>query len=977
MKHFTHTFLLALILFFAGAQALRAQCTANAGPDETLNCFISTVVLQGSSNIPGATYAWAGPGITALNQNLQNPQVSDPGTYTLIITNPADGCTATDQTTISQDIVVPTVSIAPPPVLTCFALQVTLVATGSNGPQHIYQWNGPDILTGNASPTPVVAAPGVYTVIVTDIQNGCTAVQSVVVNADFAPPIASVQYIQPLGCGNPEGIIGTFHVPNGTYLWSNNAVTPEITVNTPGAYCVTVTNTVNGCTASACLTVAQSPPVTVTVVNINPASCNNADGSVVMAASGGTPPYTFQWSNNTTTPAQQGLLSGVYSLTVTDANGCTTSTFVNITSQALPPASISFCDGYTLAQPLGGTPPFSFQWKDLADNSLVGNSASGLFPPGAYELTLSDFYGCSATQTVIVSPNPVPCTRIQGFLRDDANSNCDPETAELGLANIFVRAESPGATYYGYTDSTGYYVIRVEPGNYNVSPVLNGQIQVCQPAVPVTLAQSGDSTQVDFAVQNVEYCPSMEVSISAPVLRRCFSNNFYYIKYANKGTLSATDAYVVLTLDPAVELLEASKSYALVGINQYRFDLGTVPSAGKGNFYIRVKVSCDAALGQTHCTEAHIYPDSSCTPVNPLWSGASLNLNAVCAGDSLNFVLKNVGLAPMTNPLSYVVIEDGIMARQGIDQPLSAGNSMIIRVPANGSTWRLEAQQEPYHPGQSYPMLSIEGCTTNGNFTTGFINQFPVNDANQPVDIDCTQNIGSYDPNDKQGFPTGFGPQHYILPGTGIEYLVRFQNTGTDTAFNVVIRDTLSTWFDPATIEPGASSHPYRFEFGGEGILVFDFQNILLPDSNVNEAASHGFVRFRIAPRADVPLETDLFNRAAIFFDYNAPVITNTTVHRIGQNFVVSSWEPRQPNYTVSVAPHPLQSTAQIKVAGVPENGNYRLLLFDLTGRPLRSLDNTEPQFLLRKEHLPDGLYLFRIEKDGVWIGTGKLVAQE
>jgi uncharacterized repeat protein (TIGR01451 family) len=352
-----------------------------------------------------------------------------------------------------------------------------------------------------------------------------------------------------------------------------------------------------------------------------------------------------------------------------------------------------------------------------------------------------------------------------------------------------------------------------------------------------------------------------------------------------------------------------------------------------------------------------------------------MQLRSECAGDSLHFILKNVGTAPLSNALEYIVIEDGLMNRTGSAPPLAAGAEMIITVPANGSTWRVEAEQEPFVPNQSLVVLSVEGCTTTGAFSTGFVEQFPLNDYDEWIDIECRPNQGSYDPNDKQGFPVGYGADHYVRPGTEIEYLIRFQNTGTDTAFNVYILDTLSSWLDPASVEPGASSHNYRFELRGEGTLLFEFPNIMLPDSNVNEPASNGFVKFRIRPRADVPLETDIFNNAAIYFDFNEPIITNTTQHRIGENFIsVATWDPRRPQYLVSVAPNPAIDRAVIRLTGSPETGNYQLLLTDPSGRTARTLHNSTAAFELQRGDLPAGVYFFQVRLDGELCGLGKLI---
>jgi len=145
---------------------------------------------------------------------------------------------------------------------------------------------------------------------------------------------------------------------------------------------------------------------------------------------------------------------------------------------------------------------------------------------------------------------------------------------------------------------------------------------------------------------------------------------------------------------------------------------------------------------------------------------------------------------------------------------------------------------------------------------------------------DCAASviIGAYDPNDKAATPTMTPAQ--LANGKYILYTIRFQNTGNDTAFNVVLADTLSNLLDVSSFDMLASSHLCNTTVEGNNLL-FEFRNILLPDSNRNEQQSHGFVRFRMKPQSNVSVDTDIPNTAAIYFDYNQPVITNTAITRI------------------------------------------------------------------------------------------------
>ncbi|HNR55934.1 MAG TPA: hypothetical protein PKJ19_12255, partial [Flavobacteriales bacterium] len=138
---------------------------------------------------------------------------------------------------------------------------------------------------------------------------------------------------------------------------------------------------------------------------------------------------------------------------------------------------------------------------------------------------------------------------------------------------------------------------------------------------------------------------------------------------------------------------------------------------------------------------------------------------------------------------------------------------------------------------------------------------------------------GSFDPNDKLARSSSGSSTTYVIgQDEWIDYTIRFQNTGTDTAFNVLITDTLPTTLDPATVQWGPTSHSCTRSMASNGTLKFLFTNILLPDSNANEAASHGFVNFRIRPRNPVLPGITIENTANIYFDFNPPVITEPSV---------------------------------------------------------------------------------------------------
>jgi uncharacterized repeat protein (TIGR01451 family) len=134
----------------------------------------------------------------------------------------------------------------------------------------------------------------------------------------------------------------------------------------------------------------------------------------------------------------------------------------------------------------------------------------------------------------------------------------------------------------------------------------------------------------------------------------------------------------------------------------------------------------------------------------------------------------------------------------------------------------------------------------------------------------------SYDPNDKRVKPDLVGEENYALFGEYLEYTIRFQNTGTDTAFTIRIDDYLDSNLDWTTFDPIFASHDYEVSLNDGGKLTYLFENILLPDSTTNEIDSHGFFSYRIKPKSDIPENTVIENTAKIFFDYNPAIITNT-----------------------------------------------------------------------------------------------------
>ena len=146
---------------------------------------------------------------------------------------------------------------------------------------------------------------------------------------------------------------------------------------------------------------------------------------------------------------------------------------------------------------------------------------------------------------------------------------------------------------------------------------------------------------------------------------------------------------------------------------------------------------------------------------------------------------------------------------------------------------------------------------------------------------------GSYDPNDKNAEYNGPSNGTFIHDSTQIEYTIRFQNTGTDTAFTVVVKDNISSSLSIQSVEMVGASHNYSLSIKNDS-LIWTFTNILLVDSNANEAASHGFVKFKIDQSEGNSEGMQIKNKAFIYFDFNDPIITNEHISEINYGIVTS-----------------------------------------------------------------------------------------
>jgi streptogramin lyase len=217
----------------------------------------------------------------------------------------------------------------------------------------------------------------------------------------------------------------------------------------------------------------------------------------------------------------------------------------------------------------------------------------------------------------------------------------------------------------------------------------------------------------------------------------------------------------------------------------------------------------------------------------------------------------------------------------------------------------------------------------------------------------------SFDPNEKTVSPAGTGATGTIPASTPfLTYLIRFQNTGNDTAFTTIVKDTLNSNLDISSLKMISSSHSYSAEIKNGGIVWWKFTNILLPDSTTNEQDSHGYIKYNIHLNPSLAAGTEIKNTAYIYFDFNAPVATNTTINTIASPNTVFEISDNDSNF-VYAYPNPLSDILTVKVSDADDKNE--VIVFNLLGEKIFSSSfKTSLIKLITSDYLK-GIYFVKV----------------
>lgn len=403
--------------------------TADAGTGATLTCAIDQVTLDGAASSSGGniSYQWLAPNNDPISTDL-SIDVANTGTYTLIVTNTDNGCSATASVEVDEDITPPMADAGTTQFITCTDTEVTLDGVGSTGNSLTYEWFDEGGNPVGATQTIDVSSAEVYTLVVTDNTNGCTGSTTVEVETDADVPVADAGADGLLTCLITEYTLDASNSNGGTlaFEWQNeagdvisNLSTTDVSLS--GTYTLIVTNTDNGCTSSstALVNLNNTDPIANAGAD-DILSCNITEVTLDASASTGTV-LDYEWQNEQgTVIGSTSMLPttdvGTYTVLVTDTdNGCTATDQVIISGDYETPVvdpglnGLLTCEVLSVTLDASGssaTGTIAFEWFDDNSMSIANTEIVDVNQIGTYTVVVTNTdNGCTEMSTVDVSEN--------------------------------------------------------------------------------------------------------------------------------------------------------------------------------------------------------------------------------------------------------------------------------------------------------------------------------------------------------------------------------------------------------------------------------------------------------------------------------------------------------------------------------------------------------------------------------------------
>lgn len=910
---------------------------------------MGTVTATQDSGTPGPfSFSWTNS--TTLISYPGNNASVPVGEYSVEITDQISGCVLQilDTNIQIQQLSSITAAITVTPA-SCTNGSATAVASGGVAP-YSYLW-----VNGATSSTISGMSQGYYSLIITDDQ-GCQSTNlgaTIVQNPQVAvnTTITNATCIQNNGSAIAFGSGGSTPY---TYSWSNGQTGNNATNLSGGTSYTVIATDANGCTGQGNAYVSSSTPINVTY-SATASLCTSATGTVSLAATGGTAPYTYYWNSNPTANVStlSNLDPGTYSFQVTDDAGCVRSgsAVVNPSStiNATAAGSTVLCPittGTASVTASGSNPTFTYLWS----NGATTQSITGV-PLGSYSCVITDAAGCSVTKSALVkSSSPV-----------NVSVSTVPATCIYNTDGSATAAITGGLAPYSYAYSDG-----------STSSTASG-LGVGQNYLTVT-DDNGCSTTKIFSITNSNVSTDCYCTISGNV-------------YVDANTDCTYDLGEVGVENVMIHC--AGFGYTFTDANGYysfKVPSGTYTISEQVNGYYPL------AACQSNSTSVTVVAASGCNTV--------VNIaNVINPIHDLKIVTVNSTLPPIPGN-SYqqkvIVKNEGTITESGIQLGYKHDSQIPFANASLPSLIQLNSTLEPYHYSvqSGFPTLNPNGTSvmlvnynTPTNIPLGTVVNFYDTVTNlAPIDVNWlldyspwnnvntyqTTVVGSFDPNYKEVSPKGEGPEGFITSETSeFDYTIHFQNEGTYFAQNISVTDQLDSDLDWTTLKPGYSDYEYTTTVSETGLVTFTFSNINLPWKSVyGDALSSGLINYSIHRKSTTPVGTEFTNTANIYFDYNAPITTNTTLNTLKDSTAsideVLFSENSTDAVTLDLFPVPARDFITIRLNNVSKSEVAMVNIIDIMGNVILSdkidLNEGSTSVTQNLSNLANGTYLTRVQ---------------
>lgn len=1020
---------LSLLLIFLLSFALSAISQTATGVVTQVPCNNNGIYTVTTTGIPlPITYTYYVNGTSVIHSNINSAtdQLVNFGMDNsgfIYCQASGGGLNAWAQNTYTPSFTFYTSGISP----VCPATMGTVTATqisGTPGP-FTYNWTNTQTLlsySGNNATVPI----GEYEVVITDQTTGC--VLQISDSAIYIQQLSNVTgtvNVTPASCTNGTAtVVASGGMAPYTYLWATGATSSTITGLSQGYYPVTITDA-QGCQSNFVgAFIQQNPRITVNTTVTN-ATCLQTDGSAIAFGSGGVGPYTYAWSNGQTGNTATNLSGSTsYTVIATDANGCSgqrsawiqTNTPINVTYTSTASQCTSATGSVSLAV-TGGTAPYTYLW---INNSTATGATLTNVAPGTYAFQVTDAVGCIRTGTAVVSPISTINASVQ------ASTVVCPNTT--GTATAVVNGSNPPFTYLWSNGATTSQITGVGLGSYSCvitdgvgcSVTKSASVRAVSPiriavsATPATCLYNTDGSATASATGGLapytySYTNGSTTAnatglgvgrywVTVTDANGCSSRRHFWITNAATSTscyctISGT-VYVDANTNCNLDAGEAGLQNIMIHCSGFGYTF----TDANGNYSFQVPTGTYTISQQVHA----YYPLAACqSNSNSVSVVAAAGCNTVMdmANDvtvihDLKVLTLNSTLPPIpgNNYRQKVIVKnEGTVVENGLqmgyehDSQMPFANSTLpsfMQVNSMGAPYNYSVQTgfPTLNPNATNVMLlnyntptniplgtSVSFYDTVANMASIGVNWLLDYSPWNNVNTYQTTVIGSYDPNYKEVYPKGEGPQGTITSDvTELDYTIHFQNEGTYFAQNISVTDQLDSDLDWTTFRPGYSDYAYTTTISEGGLVTFTFANINLPwKSAYGDELSSGLVNYSIQRKSTNPQGTEFTNTADIYFDYNPPITTNTTLNTLNDpaNSVIDDLSDA---ITVDVYPVPAKDLISIRVNHVSKNAAATLTILDMVGSVIMSgnIDLNEGSTTVTQNlsGLAQGTYVARIQ---------------